>query len=81
MTNELIQQVKKTNRQAALFMVKKVPLLVQRGKLLSARYGEEHLRRLVSRDCLPRTFYFDQTPQRHEYWDKISDQLPEPHGW
>lgn len=39
MTNELIKQVKKINRQAALFMVKKVPLLVQRCKLHSTRYA------------------------------------------
>ena len=81
MTNELIQQVKKINRQAALFMVKKVPLLVQRGKLHSSFYTEKPFRRLVSRDCLPMTFDFAQTPQRFHYWGKISDQLPSPYGW
>jgi len=81
MTNELIQQVKKINRQAALFMVKKVPLLVQRGKLHSTWDDEKDLRRLPLRDSLPSTFDFAETPQDFPYWDKISDQLPSPYGW
>ena len=81
MTNELIQQVKKINRQAALFMVKKVPLLVQRGKLHSTWDDEKDLLRLPLNDSLPAIFYFAQTPQGFPYWDKISDQLPGPYGW
>ena len=81
MTNELIQQVKKINRQAALFMVKKVPLLVQRGKLHSAFADENHLRRLPEYYRLPDTFTFRCTPQGFCYWDKISNQLPFPYGW
>lgn len=82
MTNELIQQVKKINRQAALFMVKKVPLLVQRGKLLHSTWDDEKdLLRLPLNDSLPAIFGFAQTPQGFPYWDKISDQLPSPYGW
>ena len=81
MTNELIQQVKKINRQAALFMVKKVPLLVQRGKLHSAWGNERLLRRLPNEDRLPSTFNFAESPQGHEYWSYISYQLPSPYGW
>ena len=81
MTNDLIQQVKKINRQAALFMVKKVPLLVQRGKLHSTWEGERHLRRLPNEDRLPSTFNFDETNQGHYYWSILSHQLPKPYGW
>lgn len=81
MTNELIQQVKKINRQAALFMVKKVPLLVQRGKLHPTWDDEKDLLRLPLNDRLPDTFSFAQTPQGFAYWDKLSDQLPAPYGW
>ena len=81
MTNELIQQVKKINRQAALFMVKKVPLLVQRGKLHSTWEDEQDLRRLTLNESLPDTFKFRQTPQGFRYWEKLSDQLPSPYGW
>lgn len=81
MTNELIQQVKKINRQAALFMVKKVPLLVQRGKLHSAWDDEKHLCRLPSEDSLPVTFVFAETPQGFSYWNEISNELPDPYGW
>ena len=81
MTNELIQQVKKINRQAALFMVKKVPLLVQQGELHAIWDGEHDLLRLPLNDRLPDTFSFAQTPQGFTYWDKLSDQLPSPYGW
>ena len=81
MTNELIQQVKKINRQAALFMVKKVPLLVQRGKLHSTWDDEQDLLRLPLNDSLPDTFKFRNTPQGFPYWNEISDQLPKPYGW
>ena len=81
MTNELIQQVKKINRQAALFMVKKVPLLVQRGKLHSTWDDERETLRLFNEDRLPSTFFFEETPQGFLYWDKLSDQLPFPYGW
>ena len=81
MTNELIQQVKKINRQAALFMVKKVPLLVQRGKLHSAWEFERETLRLFNEDRLPSTFNFAESPQGHEYWSYISYQLPSPYGW
>lgn len=81
MTNELIQQVKKINRQAALFMVKKVPLLVQRGKLHSTWSDEKHLRRLSNQKSLPETFDFSETSHGFRYWDNISNQLPDPYGW
>lgn len=81
MTNELIQQAKKVNRQAALFMVKKVPLLVQRGKLHSAWEYERGALRLPNEDRLPSTFFFEETPQGFPYWDKLSNQLPSPYGW
>ena len=81
MTRDLIQQVKKINRQAALFMVKKVPLLVQRGKLHSTWDDEQGLRVLFERSSLPVTFDFAETPQGFLYWDKLSDQLPFPYGW
>lgn len=80
MTNELIQQVKKINRQAALFMVKKVPLLVQRGKLHSAWEFERGDLRLFNEDRLPSTFFFEETPQGHDYWSILSHQLPSPYG-
>lgn len=81
MTNELIQQVKKINRQAALFMVKKVPLLVQRGKIHLTWDDENDLRRLLQNHCLPGTFAFSKTPQGFRYWAKISNELPSPYGW
>ena len=81
MTNELIQQVKKINRQAALFMVKKVPLLVQRGKLHSTWDDEKDLLRLPLNDSLPAIFDFAETPQGFSYWNEIANELPSPYGW
>ena len=80
MTNELIQQVKKINRQAALFLVKKVPLLVQRGKLHSTLQAARSFVKYPSND-LPCAFVFEKTPQGHEYWYDISKKLPSPYGW
>ena len=81
MTRDLIQQVKKINRQAALFMVKKVPLLVQRGKLHSTWEFERNIIRLFNEDRLSSTFVFAETPQGHGYWYDISKKLPSPYGW
>ena len=80
MTNELIQQVKKINRQAALFMVKKVPLLVQRGKLHSTREDAEDFT-INPSEHLPSSFVFRNTPQGFSYWNEISNELPKPYGW
>ena len=52
MTRDLIMRVAKIDRKAALFMARKVPLLVARGKLTSAFTSEKHLKRLLQYDDL-----------------------------
>lgn len=77
MTRDLIMRVAKIDRKAALFMARKVPLLVARGKLTSAFTDEKHLNRLLQYDDLVDTFTFKETPQGFEYWDKIATELGE----
>ena len=80
MTNELINEVKKINRQAALFMKRRIPLLIARGITQSDIYEEVELKRLVSRDKLIDTFCWNTTPQGFNFWCNISKQLPLPYG-
>ena len=65
---KLINEVKKVNRQAALYMKRVIPLLNKRGKLESG---------LDAEPCLTSCFIFSDTKQGVEYWFKIVDQLPE----
>jgi len=76
MTNELINEVKKVNRQAALFMKRRIPLLVARGIVAHNDEREEHLKRLIPKDRLPDTFAFYTTPQGFLYWSNITKALP-----
>ena len=64
---KLINEVKKVNRQAALYMKRRLPLLNMRGRLESGLGVES---RLTS--C----FIFDETKQGVDYWFNIVDQLP-----
>lgn len=77
MTRDLIMRVAKIDRKAALFMARKVPLLVARGKLTSNFTYEEHLKRLISRNKLRYSFTFCETSQGHKYWMEISNKLGE----
>ena len=81
MINELINEVKKINRQAALFMKRRIPLLVARGIVQHIISDERHLKRLVLRDKLFDTFSFSTTPQGFNYWHDIIEELPPGFGY
>lgn len=81
MTDSLIREVAKIDRKAAIFMQRRIPLLVARGKVKSDLKSESHLIRLNRNNRLSNAFDFSTTPQGSMYWDKICDQLPEPYGW
>lgn len=76
MTNELINEVKKINRQAALFMKRRIPLLVARGIVQSDIYEEVYLKRLLLRNKFIHTFNWETTPQGFSFWSNIYKQLP-----
>ena len=65
---ELINKVKKINRQAALIMARKLPLRQNRNYrlYLSSPEGSRDLRG---------AFIFSKTPQGHDYWYNIFLQL------
>lgn len=77
MTNELINEVKKINRQAALFMKRRIPLLVARGIVTHSFPEERHLKKLILKNNLFDTFSFISTPQGFNYWNNISKSLPD----
>lgn len=71
MTNELINEVKKVNRQAALFMKRRIPLESYRRKIAKIKFN----------DNLTSCFVFSETRQGFKYWDNIAEQLPKGFGW
>jgi hypothetical protein len=72
MTNNLIREVAKIDRKAAIFMQRRLPLLRVRKLIV--------LKTLPS-NSLNSCFLFAKTPQGFNYWNNICDQLPEPYGW
>ena len=66
-----IEKVKKVNRQAALIMARKLPLLKQRGRM-EGSVGPS-LKQPAPE--LESAFYWDSTPQGHEYWAKIATEI------
>ena len=71
MTRDLINEVKKVNRQAALIMQRQIPLELRRGKI----------GRITISDNLTFCFVFSDTRQGFKYWDNIAEQLPKGFGW
>lgn len=71
MTRDLINEVKKVNRQAALFMQRQIPLELRRGKI----------RKIILSDNLTFCFVFSETVQGFKYWNDIAEQLPKGFGW
>lgn len=70
---ETIKQVKKVNRQAALIMARKLPLLKQRG-LMEEFEGPGLHQKTVG---LLNAFRFKATPQGVSYWWDICNELME----
>jgi len=68
MTNNLIREVAKIDHKAAIFMQRKIPLLRMRRLIISDG---------LLRDNLSSCFTFISTPQGHQYWRNISNQLPD----
>jgi hypothetical protein len=59
---ELIQKVKKVNRQAALILARRMPLDAQRNPLIN----------IVNSEYITGAFLWQETPQNKEYWSNIN---------
>lgn len=70
MTNELINEVKKINRQAAIFLKRQIPLIMQRQNKC-----------IYLDDKLANCFIWSDTPQGFNYWNNIIDKLPPEFSW
>ena len=76
MTNELINKVKKVNRQAALYMKRRLPLLVSRKQFPSVIPERYFKRDEPLSNTLVGAFPFSRTKQGVDYWFNIVEQLP-----
>ena len=76
MTNELINEVKKVNRQAALYMKRRLPLLVARKQFPSVIPERYFKRDKPLSNSLMNSFSFGRTRQGVDYWFNIVEQLP-----
>ena len=65
---DLIKRIAKIDRKAALWLMRKAPLLNKRGKFPSG-FGPSSVLECV--------IVWGQTPQDHDYWSKIALQLGE----
>lgn len=72
---EMINKVKEVNRQAALIMVRKLPLINQRMNTLYGRYDSDHITLTPSASMLTEAFTWHNTPQGYDYWKSISDKI------
>ena len=77
MTNELINEVKKVNRQAALYMKRRLPLLVARKQFPSVIPERYFQRPPRLANTLTGAFEFSATKQGMDYWWNVVYQLPE----
>ena len=69
--SQIIKEVKKINRQAALGMARKLPLLKMRGYMEDS-FGPN---RYQQKPLLASSFYWRATPQGHDYWSAINKQI------
>ncbi len=63
---DLIKRISKIDRKAALWLMKKAPLLHKRGKFLSG-FGPFHR--------LDYVIVWSETPQGFHYWNRIFEAL------
>ena len=75
MTNELINEVKKVNRQAALYMKRRLPLLVTRKQYPSSNPERYFERPPQLCNSLIGAFKFSATKQGIDYWWNVVEQL------
>ena len=68
---QLIKRVAKINRQAALWMARKLPLYVKRGLVEGVTPSEKYFtgRQLAG------VMIFSTTPQGHDYWADIAAKI------
>lgn len=64
---QVINDVKTINRQAALILARRMPLLLIRKQVDSAEY--------FNRPHLKQAFFWASTPQGHDYWMNIARRL------